>query len=452
MVEPERVQVLARRPARNAKYVLYWMQAAQRATWNPALEQAILLANEHKLPVVVLFVVVPHYPEANLRPFAFMLQGLAETARVLAERGVAFVGRVGDPVAEVLRLAQEACCVVLDRGYLRHQRAWRKEVAQRAPCSVVQVEGEVVVPVELAYPKAAWSAAVLRPRVQPLWPRFLRPQEEHEPEVRADTWEIESIDWSDPEGLLKTLPLDRSVPPVPWPAGTAAARAKLHDFINNNLDRYAQKRSDPLACVTSQLSPYLHFGHISPVEVAWKVQQVGGPGAAAFLEELLVRRELAVNFVFYNPRYDAYGGLPAWARATLGEHAADRRPAFYSLEELDRAQTDDPLWNAIQTELRRSGWVHNYLRMYWGKQFLRWVPQPEEAHRWALALNNRYFLDGRDPASFTNVGWCFGLHDRPFPERPVFGKVRAMTPEAQKHKFDVAAYIARVGAAGQQGG
>jgi deoxyribodipyrimidine photo-lyase len=196
---------------------------------------------------------------------------------------------------------------------------------------------------------------------------------------------------------------------------------------------------------TSGLSPYLHFGQISPVEVAWRAAQVGGPGAQAFLEELIVRRELAVNFVFYNPNYDRFEGLPAWAKETLRQHASDPRPARYTLEELEEARTEDPLWNAAQTELIRTGKIHGYMRMYWGKGFLRWTEDPEKAFRFALHLNNKYALDGRDPSSYAGVGWCFGLHDRPFPERPIFGKVRPMTEAGLRRKFPVEIYLARWG-------
>jgi deoxyribodipyrimidine photo-lyase len=181
------------------------------------------------------------------------------------------------------------------------------------------------------------------------------------------------------------------------------------------------------------------------VEVAWRAAQVGGPGAQAFLEELIVRRELAVNFVFYNPNYDRFEGLPSWAKETLRQHASDPRPARYTLEELVEARTEDPLWNAAQMELLRTGKIHGYMRMYWGKGFLRWTENPEEAFRLALHLNNKYALDGRDPSSYAGVGWCFGLHDRPFPERPIFGKVRPMTEAGLRRKFPVEIYLARWG-------
>ncbi len=444
MVEPERVKVLSKKEPHAKKYVLYWMQAAQRASWNPALEKAIDIANEYRLPLVVLFVLIPHYPEANLRSFSFMLSGIQETAKELAERGILLVGRMGDPIEEVLRMAQEAQALIMDCGYLRHQRSWRTVLAQRAPCPVIQVEGEVVVPVELAYLREAHQAAVLRRRILPLLAHFLQPASSAVPKVSSLSLDFPSLPLDDPESILKKLALDRSVPPVPWPAGTQAARARLHEFIENKLVRYAQERNNPLANVTSKLSPYLHFGQISPVEVAFRIAQTDSPETWAFLEELIVRRELAVNFVFYNPRYDSFLGLPSWAQKTLLEQARTPREALYTLEELDEAQTEDPLWNAAQRELKHTGWLHNYLRMWWGKQVLRWVQDPQEAFRYVLHLNNRYLLDGRDPGSYAGVGWCFGLHDRPFPRRPVFGQVRPMTSEAQKRKFNVKEYITKV--------
>lgn len=210
------------------------------------------------------------------------------------------------------------------------------------------------------------------------------------------------------------------------------------------MERFRPPPADPGAAATSGLSPYLHFAQISPAEVAWRVQQVGGPGADAFPEEFVVRRELAINFVHYNPHYDACSGLPSWARDTLAAHAADPRPTAYTVRQLELAQTDDPVWNAAQTELRITGTIHGHLRMYWGKQFLIWMSDLKQAFRLAVYRNNKYGLDGRDPSSYAGVGWCFGLHDRPFPERPVWGKIRPMTRRGLEAKFDLRAYLARV--------
>jgi len=414
--------------------VLYWMQASQRAFWNPALEFAIDLANEHKLPVLVVFGLTPNYPEANLRHYAWMLQGLREAAQALRERDIGFVMRLGNPPDVALSLADRAAVLVTDRGYLRHQRAWRAYLAERASCSVIEIEGDAVVPVETAYPRQAVSAAVLRRRIQPLLPRFLRPLQEQAPQVRAN-FDEPSLDLDSLENIFAQLEVDRLVEPVDLPSGTHAARAQLRSFLEKNLARYAELRNDPRHDATSGLSPYLHFGQISPVEIAWEVSRVDHPSAHVFLEELIIRRELAINFVWYNPNYDTWAGLPQWAQQTLQAHAADPRPAIYSLNQLESAQTDDPIWNAAQSALIRTGRMHNYLRMYWGKRLLVWTAHPEEALRIGLYLNNKYALDGRDPNSYAGVGWCFGLHDRPFSERPIFGKVRPMTPEGFTRKY-----------------
>ncbi|MCS7198369.1 MAG: deoxyribodipyrimidine photo-lyase [Candidatus Bipolaricaulota bacterium] len=433
-IEPERIHRLNDRPLTRGQYVLYWMQASQRAFWNPALEFAVDLANEHKLPVLVCFGLTPNYPEANLRHYAWMLEGLRETAQALEERSIGFIIRLGNPPEVALSLAQKAAAIVTDRGYLRHQRAWRQYLAERAPCLVIEIEGDAIVPVETAYSRAAVSAAVLRRRLQPLIPRFLRPLHERAPQVKARFSEP-TLDPTVPERLLALLDVDRTVGPVDFPSGTRAARARLHNFLQKHLPRYAELRSDPRYEVTSRLSPYLHFGQISPVEIAWEVARLNAPGASVFLEELIVRRELAINFVWYTPSYDRWEGLPRWAQETLHAHAADPRPALYSLEELEWARTDDPIWNAAQSALVRTGRLHNYLRMYWGKRLLVWTAHPKEALRIGLYLNNKYALDGRDPNSYTGVGWCLGLHDRPFPERPIFGKVRPMTPEGFQRKY-----------------
>jgi len=444
-IEPERIRLANTKPIRSGRYVLYWMQAAQRAEWNPALTLAIALANERNLPLVVGFGLTPNYPEANLRHYAFMLEGLREVRKKLAERRILFVARAGNPPEIALELAQEAAAVVMDSGYLRHQRAWRAEVAQKAPCLVLEVESEIVVPVGLAYPKEAWSAQVLRRRISSLLERFLRPHLELESQKSSLGIDLPGLNLEDPAAVLRGLPLDCSIPPVELPSGTDAARARLLEFLERKLSRYPEERNNPGVDGTSGLSPYLHFGQISPVEVAWRVVQTGGPGAQEFLEELIVRRELAVNFVFYNPNYDRFEGLPAWAKETLRKHASDPRPARYTPEELEGARTDDPLWNAAQRELLRTGKIHGYMRMYWGKQFLQWTKYPEEAFRLALYLNNKYALDGRDPNSYAGVGWCFGLHDRPFTERPVFGKVRPMTGAGLRRKFSLEPYLARWG-------
>lgn len=446
MIPSSRLKVLVDAPPRpGARYVLYWMQQSQRAGGNPALEYAVEQANALKLPVLVCFGLAA-FPEANARHYDFMLRGLAEVERALAARGIGFVIRKRPPHELVRELAADAALVVADRGYLRIQRAWRERLAEGLARRLVQVEGDVVVPVEAASNKHEYAARTIRPKLHRLWDDYLHPLAERPvnhpalgPGVAGD------VDLSKVDAVLAGLKIDRSVPPVRrFAAGEGAARAALAAFLDRGLARYEADRSRPEAGAVSHLSPYLHFGQISPVEIALAVREAGVvSGVATYLEELIVRRELAMNHAFHAPAYDRYEVLPEWARRTLADHAGDPRPHLYTRDQFEAAETHDSYWNAAMLEMRATGYMHNRLRMYWGKKILHWSASPEEAWETALALNNRWFLDGRDPNSFTNVGWLFGLHDRPWGPQPVFGTVRSMGPNTFK-KFDAEAYVRQV--------
>ena len=451
MIEATRCRRLNDRGHRRGRYVLYWMQQSQRASFNPALEYAIEMANCDGLPVLVAFGLMDDYPDANLRHYRFMLEGLRDVAVALAERRIKFVMRHGAPNRVAAALAEEAALVVCDRGYLRHQKAWRAELARRALGAVVEVEGDVVVPLEVASGRAETSARTLRPSLQRVWDEYLRALEDAAVHKSALDLRFEGVvDLSDLEGVLGSLQLDRSVAPVGrFQGGTAEARRRLQQFLAARLDGYADARSEPAAFQCSLLSPYLHFGQISPVEIALAVRDVKQAADAdrrAYLEELIVRRELAANFVEFESRYDDYACLPGWARATLDAHRADRRPHIYTREQLESAHTHDRYWNAAMREMRDTGFMHNYMRMYWAKKILEWSSDPAAAFRTVLHLNNKYFLDGRDANSYANVAWVFGMHDRPWPERPVFGKVRYMNAKGLERKFDMAAYLRAVDA------
>ncbi len=448
-VQPERVRALGDAPERGGRFVLYWMQAAQRTRQNPALEHAIDRADALGVPVVAVFGLTSGYPEANARHYAFLLEGLSDARRNLAARGIPLVvRRAAEPPDAALALADDAACIVTDRGYLRLQRQWRERLAARAPCPVEEVETEAVVPVETALRKEAWSAAVLRPRVREHLPRFLVPLVSATP--RRDGLGLDlGRDAFDPDApeALASLGVDAGVPPVAsFRGGEDAARERLDAFVTGALRGYAERRNEPAANHVSQLSPYLHFGQVSPVEIALAVRARRGPDADAFVEELVVRRELSFNYCQYNPRYDAYDALPEWARATLAGHAADPRPTVYGRDVLESARTHDRYWNAAQREMVVGGKMHNYMRMYWGKKILEWSASPREAFDVALALNNRYELDGRDPNSYAGIAWCFGKHDRPWTGRPLFGTVRYMAASGLERKFDIEAYVERVNA------
>ncbi len=444
MVEGERVKVLNRAAPARGDYVLYWMQASQRAKCNHALSYAAAAANEHRQPLVAFFGLTPSYPCANIRHYHFMLEGLAETQAEMAGRGIALVVRKVSPPKGAVELSRRASLVVVDRGYLRLQRQWREQAASRMSCPLIQVESDVVVPVEAASPKEEFAAAAFRPKVNRLLERFLVPPREEWPKKSSLSLGLEGLDLSGLDGVLRGLRIDRSVPPVvAMRGGTSQAEARLAVFISDHLEHYAELRNDPSLDRGSCMSPYLHFGQISPLHIALEVSGAGGPGAKAYLEELIVRRELSMNFVYHNPGYDSLRGLPGWAINTLREHARDKREHVYSPVELEEARTHDPYWNAAQKEMVATGRMHNYMRMYWGKKIVEWSGTSEEAHAAAVHLNNRYELDGRDPNGYTGVLWCFGKHDRAWKERPVLGKLRYMSADGLRRKFDIETYVLR---------
>ncbi len=454
MIQPERIQHLNDRAILpHRRYVLYWMQQAQRAEWNHALEFAVRQANDLRLPLLAVFGLTQRFPEANQRHYAFLLEGLAETQRALRDRGVRLLVCRQSPVEAVADLGREAALMVTDRGYLRIQRQWRQRVAETASCRVIQVESDVIVPIETASPKEEYAARTLRPKIHDHWERFMVPlvDDTLERDLDADTDGALSPAEVDPAHLaehLYELRLNRDADPVDtFHGGASRARARLERFLEHGLSRYAAERNDATADAVSHMSPYLHLGQISPLEIALRVRGAEGvaeENKAAYLEELVVRRELSMNYCFYNPQFDRYEALPAWARKTLESHAADPRPYIYTAHELEAAQTHDPYWNAAQREMVHLGKMNGYLRMYWGKKILEWVEDPAEALTIALTLNNRYELDGRDPNSYAGVAWCFGKHDRPWPGREIFGTVRSMTAAGLEHKMDIDGYVRQV--------
>lgn len=453
---PERLHVLRDADAPAAGPVVYWMQQAQRTRDNPALEHALALAARWDRPVCVVFGLDADDPGGTERAFAFMLEGLREVRDALRERGIGFACRLGAPHHVALEAAQSAAALVCDRGYLRHQRAWRQAVGRSAPCGVVEVEGEAVVPVAVASEKAEYAARTLRPKLWRQVERFaalpprVHVQRGWDPDaVPPGTCDDVSDELDQPLALARRLRVDTRAGSVSdwFEGGERAAAAALGRFCERGLHRYAELRNQPHTDAVSYLGMHLHFGQVSPVRALHEVRRVEGVderALEAFAEELLVRRELALNHAWYVPDYDRYEGLPNWARATLAEHAADPREHAYGADALEAGATHDPAWNAAMREMRETGYMHNYMRMYWGKQILAWSADPEEAFERARALNDRYFLDGRDPNSYAGVAWVFGRHDRPWPERKVFGKVRSMVAAGLRRKTDPDAYAAKV--------
>ncbi|KQQ81909.1 deoxyribodipyrimidine photo-lyase [Aureimonas sp. Leaf324] len=448
-IQPQRIRMLKEGdPRENGAYVLYWMQAAKRAHGNHALEYAIDRANELDLPLVCVFGMTDAFPDGNARHYHFMVEGLAEVEADLAKRHVTFHGALGDPDEIALRLSKKAALTVCDRGYLRIEKEWRRRLAKAIDCPLHQIETETVVPVETASPKHEYAARTLRPKIHRLWDEFLQPLSERRVKHKqAADVPKSKFDLSDPAKLVASMKLDHKIGAVTrFRGGQGEARKRLKAFLGKSFATYGTNRNRPEAAAASHMSPYLHFGQIGPLEIALAVREAktgGDEDKTSYLEELIVRRELAINHVFYEEKYDDYACLPDWCRKTLGEHAEDKREHVYSESQLAAGETHDHYWNAAMREMRETGYMHNQLRMYWGKKILEWSASPEEAFARTLRLNNRYFLDGRDANSFTNVAWLFGLHDRPWGRRPVFGSIRYLGPATLK-KFDADAYVATV--------
>jgi deoxyribodipyrimidine photo-lyase len=423
------------------------MSRDQRVDDNWALLFAQEAALESKVPLAVVFCLVPGFLGATFRQYGFMLKGLGEVETRLGALGIPFFLLSGEPGREIPRFAAEhrVRFLVTDFDPLRLKTDWKRDVADKADLPIYEVDGRNIVPCWIASSRQEFGAYTLRPKMRRALPDFIT----EFPAMRRQPipWNgpVPQTDWARIEGSLH---VDRAVPEVDWlTPGERAARELLHRFLHTGLALYPERRNDPTKDGVSHLSPYLHFGQISAQRVALEVRQqerVKGEAREAFLEELIVRRELSDNFCFYNRDYDRFSGFPAWAQKTLNEHRRDRREYVYSAQEFEGGRTHDDLWNAAQLEMVRTGKMHGYMRMYWAKKILEWTASPEEALRIAIYLNDRYELDGRDANGYAGIAWAIGgVHDRAWGERPIFGKIRFMSASGCKSKFNVKAYTAR---------
>ena len=464
-------------------WVVYWMVAARRARANFALQRAVELALELGRALVVLEPLEVDYPWASDRLHAFALQGMADNAEAFAGRPVRYVPyvepRPGEGRGLLEAFAGRAAVVVTDDAPVFFLPSILEAAGRRLDVRLEAVDGCGLVPVR-AVDRAFVTAFSFRAWLQKTLPAHLdaRPADDPlagaplpaAPDVAATMtrWAEASpaLLAADPAALAR-LPIDHDVAPVTTRGGTAAAAARLAAFVDRDLDGYAEGRRDPDTDRGSGLSPYLHFGHLSAHDVfaavmtreRWTRRRLaargGGaregwwgvrPGAEAFLDQLVTWREIGFNAAAHLAGYDRYDTLPAWAQATLAAHVRDPRAHTYDREAFARAATHDPIWNAAQTELRREGRIHTYLRMLWGKKILEWSPSPREALATMIDLNNRYALDGRDPNSYSGICWCLGRYDRPWgPEREIFGSVRYMSSENTARKLRLKAYLRRYG-------
>ncbi|HXF76480.1 MAG TPA: deoxyribodipyrimidine photo-lyase [Methylomirabilota bacterium] len=442
-------RVLRRRigvPDADGRCVVYWMQRSQRARDNAALNVAIEAGNLLDKPVVVYFQLLPRVRHAAWRHYEFMCRGLTELPVTPRERGVAFALR-RYPEHSLLSFCSEVkpCLVIGDENPLREAEQSKARVAAELRVPFWTVDADVVVPSRLLG-REHYAARTIRPKIRALLKQFLQPLAN--PVARAQP---PARFFSQSFHGLENFPIDGSIAPVSGIAGGgAAAHRTLAKFLRERLAGYATHRNKPDIEGTSRLSPYLHFGQISPHTVALAVKNSDAPAIdrEAFLEELIVRRELAVNFVRYNSRYDAADACEPWAERTLRAHARDQRKFLYREAQLESAETHDPLWNAAQKQMVLTGWMHGYMRMYWAKKILEWSRSPAEAFAVAVRLNDRYELDGRDPNGYAGIAWAIvGKHDRAWgPERLVYGKIRYMSYESTSRKFNAKAYITRIAA------
>lgn len=416
------------------------MSRDMRVAHNWALLHAQNRAAEHKKPLHVVFALrkdLKNYAGTR-RLLEALLTGLQEVERNLQKLHISFSVLLGEPVEQVQQYVKQhnITTLITDFSPIRPYAEWHSQIAQ-LPIQVQQVDAHNVIPCWHLSDKQEYAAYTIRPKVHKKLIEFLEPYPPVQPQPTEHN-QLESVNWNTTNSQVS---VDEKIEMPDWfKPGTTAGYKQLQSFIDNNLDVYDEQRNDPNARALSHLSPWLHFGHISAQQVALEIQHAttDKDNKAAFIEELIVRRELSDNYCFYNKNYDSPEGYPDWAKKTLSEHADDKREYLYSHEQLENSQTHDPLWNAAQTQMVKTGKMHGYLRMYWAKKILEWTENVAQAHKTALQLNDTYELDGRDPNGYTGVAWSLGgVHDRAWTERPIFGKIRYMNYNGAKRKFDV---------------
>jgi deoxyribodipyrimidine photo-lyase len=456
-IERERIsQLNSVAPRENASYVLYWSQMNRRVESNHALRNAAEIANGNGIPLLVYEGLTFAYKGASDRMHTFLLEAVPDTAKALRSLSVGYFfylrATSEDPDDLLYRLAAKARCVVTDDYPVFIAARHNKHVPKKIGVPFIAVDSSCIVPMS-RHEKRAYGAYTIRPKIRRELPAYLRPLETvtlnkawRDDLLPAELRKLRtSVTSSNIGQLVAGCRIVHSIgPSISFKGGSAAAEQHLKLFLKQKLRRYAKESSKPSCHATSDLSPYLHFGNISALEVALAVREHAAEHsliADEFLEELIVRRELAFNFARFTSNVESLDPLPDWCKRTMAKHGADPRPWTYTPKQFEQAETHDELWNATQKELLLRGKIHGYYRMYWGKKIIEWSPDYEQALRIMIHLHDIYALDGRDPNTYTNILWCFGLHDRPWGERQVFGQLRYMSLDGMKRKTDTAAYI-----------
>ncbi len=425
--------------------VIYWMQRDQRVMDNWALLYAQERALASHQPLAVVFCLVPDFLGATSRHYGFLVRGLEGVAEKLAKFNIPFFLLQGYPQDVLPRfiLENEAGLLVTDFNPLRIPMDWRKKIADQVTVPFHEVDAHNIIPSRFISNKDEYAAYTLRKKVDQLLPEFLVefPALLNHPCLPGGR-AVPEIDWT---GIRLSAKVDQDVPEVDWVLpGESHASAALGNFIGQRLNAYNSERNIPYSKGQSDLSPYLHFGQLSAQRVALEVMKSTGDPTSktAFLEELVVRRELADNFCLHNAQYDDFNGFQPWAKKTLNKHRDDEREFLYTVGQFEGSFTHDDLWNAAQKEMVATGKMHGFMRMYWAKKILEWTRSPEEAVAIAVYLNDKYELDGRDPNGYAGIAWAIGgTHDRPWSERKIFGMIRYMNYAGCKRKFNANKYI-----------
>ncbi len=422
--------------------IIYWMQRDQRINDNWALVHAINEANNRNENVIVIFIIPNKFLDATLRQYYFIIEGLKEVEINLSKLNIPFFVTLGNPTTEIPKFVKKfnASLLVSDFNPLNIIKEWNEKIRAKINIAFHQVDTHNIVPIWEASDKLEFAAYTIRPKINKQLPEFLV---EFPKIKKMNPSKIISpkINWEEIYNLLK---VDKNVKPVSnFVPGNKAANKVLKNFIENKLHNYAEERNDPNKNVLSNISPYLHFGQISAQRIALILNIFQNDESVnSFLEELIIRRELADNFCYYNFNYDNFEGFPNWAKVSLGIHRDDKREYIYSVTDFESARTHDDLWNAAQTEMVEKGKMHGFMRMYWAKKLLEWTESPEQALAFGIYLNDKYELDGTDPNGYAGLAWSIGgVHDRAWSERSVYGKVRYMNYNGCKRKFDVKGYI-----------
>ncbi|XP_066954804.1 deoxyribodipyrimidine photo-lyase-like isoform X2 [Macrobrachium rosenbergii] len=432
--------------------VVYWMSRDQRVQDNWAVLFAQQLALNNKISLHVAFCLVPKFLDATYRHFYFLLKGLEEVERECQNLGIGFhllLGEARTVLPEFIK-NHNIGCLVTDFAPLRVPEQWRKDVKAAIPGNIpmFMVDAHNIIPCWITSSKLEQGAMTIRPKVHEKLSHYLTKFPPVVAHPYKSKFKVEPVDWVAADN---TLEIDRTVEPVEWAVpGTKAGLQVLDEFCSKRMYKYGEKANDPNDNARSELSPWLHFGQVSTQRTALEARRYRDQikeGVDAFIEQMVVRRELADNFCYYQKNYDNLDGAFPWARNTLEYHRLDKRRYIYSRELFHEGKTHDELWNAGQIELMKHGKMHGYVRIYWAKKILEWSASPEEALATAIYLNDRYNLDGRDPNGYTGIMWCIcGVHDRQFPERPIYGKVRYVGYEGYRKRFNVDLFVSRYGA------